>query len=153
MVRLNYYWKRWLIRIWINSKGKTWETFCSWWQKLSIQFKNFAQPHQTHLLAWAGPYHGQDPLGWTTRLKNNLTARFSLGMGVCSFDWTVTGTDVSGKRSENLGSLTVDSTTWPPGTENSRDNLLYFKGLLYGRQGRDIDLAVQCALAVKSSRI
>ena len=58
-------------------------------------FKNFAHPHQTHLSAWTGPYHGQDPLG----LKNNLTARFSLGMGVCSFDWTVTGTDVSGKRS------------------------------------------------------
>lgn len=71
---------------------------------------------------------------------------------MCSFDWTVTGTDVSGKRSENLGNLTVDS-TWPKGTENSRDYLLYFKDLLYGRQGRDIDLAVQCALAVKSSRI
>lgn len=61
-----------------------------------------------------------------------------------SFDWTDTGTDVSGKRSENQGNLIVDSTTWPSGTENSRDFLLYFKGLLYGHQGRDRSSSSMC---------
>ena len=60
---------------------------------------------------------------------------------MCIFGLTDTWTELNGEHSENLGNLTLESTAWLAGTETRHDFLvhgIYFNGLHYGRQGRDI---------------